>query len=197
MSDRLTERDEQFPDYGDLEWARSRVIDMCASAFTDARLHGAKLLKGFGYPNEVFGRAQDARALATILSRFDAPTQPCAGCAALREEVEKYRTAASVLCGAHIGVPQPACPVCMAEKWLAAFNRSEQFQSGPTHRAEKAEAQCAALREALKENMAEIRQQAGTHYAGCNCTFCSVIARSETAIAPSQPDGTPDTTEDN
>ncbi len=30
----------------------------------------------------------------------------------LREEVEKFRTAANVLCGAHIGVPQNLCPVC-------------------------------------------------------------------------------------
>jgi uncharacterized protein (UPF0210 family) len=28
------------------------------------------------------------------------------------EERDKYRTAASVLCGAHIGLPQASCPVC-------------------------------------------------------------------------------------
>jgi DNA repair exonuclease SbcCD ATPase subunit len=29
-----------------------------------------------------------------------------------REEAEKWRTAARVLCGAHVGVPQATCPVC-------------------------------------------------------------------------------------
>lgn len=37
------------------------------------------------------------------------------------------------------------------DKWLEAFNRSEQFQSGPTQRAEHAEAQLAALRAALEQ----------------------------------------------
>jgi DNA repair exonuclease SbcCD ATPase subunit len=32
--------------------------------------------------------------------------------ATVREEAEKWRSAASVLCGAHIGVPQATCPVC-------------------------------------------------------------------------------------
>jgi hypothetical protein len=36
------------------------------------------------------------------------------------------------------------------DKWLEAFNRSEQFQNGPTKRAEAAESQLAALRAALE-----------------------------------------------
>ena len=72
------------------------------------------------------------------------------------------------------------CPRCNGGCWEI----QPQTQQRPC-------AGCAALREALLENMTEIRQQAGAHYAGCNCTFCSVIARSEAAIAPSQPDGTP------
>ena len=35
------------------------------------------------------------------------------------------------------------------DKWLRAFNESEQFQSGPTKRAEAAESRLAALEEAL------------------------------------------------
>ncbi len=43
-----------------------------------------------------------------------------------------------------------------------------------------------ALAEAHRENIAEIRQQSGKHYTGCNCTFCNVIARSERALAAAQ-----------
>jgi hypothetical protein len=32
--------------------------------------------------------------------------------ATVREQAEKWRSAASVLCGAHIGVPRTTCPVC-------------------------------------------------------------------------------------
>jgi hypothetical protein len=39
---------------------------------------------------------------------------------ALEQEVEKFRTAARVLCGAHIGVPQPSCPVCRVEQLTQA-----------------------------------------------------------------------------
>lgn len=35
------------------------------------------------------------------------------------------------------------------DRWLKAFNESEQFQDGPTKRAEKAEAECAVLRQQL------------------------------------------------
>lgn len=53
----------------DLEWAAERVRSMCASAFIDAGVYGPKLLKGFGYPNETFSRAQDARALQMVLQQ--------------------------------------------------------------------------------------------------------------------------------
>jgi hypothetical protein len=49
------------------EWALQRVTAMCASALVDASIHGKRLLKGFGYPNEAFGRAQDHRALRILL----------------------------------------------------------------------------------------------------------------------------------
>lgn len=51
----------------DYEWAHERVVSMAASAYADARVHGLKLLKGFGYPDEVMRRAQDYRALSIIL----------------------------------------------------------------------------------------------------------------------------------
>lgn len=40
---------------------------------------------------------------------------------AAEAEAEKFRTAARVLCGAHIGVPQATCPVCRAEALEAAL----------------------------------------------------------------------------
>jgi hypothetical protein len=51
-------------------------------------------------------------------------------------------------------------------------------------RAEQAEAALQQAREALAANRDEIRQQAGAHYTGCNCTFCSVIARTDAALHP-------------
>jgi len=36
--------------------------------------------------------------------------------AGVGEEMEKWRTAASVLCGRHVGIPRPECPVCAAER---------------------------------------------------------------------------------
>lgn len=56
----------------DVEWALERVTKMCASALVDARVYGRKLLKGFGYPNETFGRAQDYRALSIVLALLTA-----------------------------------------------------------------------------------------------------------------------------
>lgn len=47
------------------------------------------------------------------------------------------------------------------DKWLANFNRSEQFQSGPTKRAEEAEAQLAAgeaARAALRDNIVHLQR---------------------------------------
>ena len=51
----------------DWEWALDRVTKMCGAALADAHVYGKKLLKGFGYPNETFGRAQDYRALSIVL----------------------------------------------------------------------------------------------------------------------------------
>lgn len=39
------------------------------------------------------------------------------------------------------------------DKWLAHFNRSEQFQNGPTTRAEVAEARVAELEAAIRESL--------------------------------------------
>lgn len=52
----------------DLEWALERVNRLCASALVDAQVYRTKLLKGFGYPNEVFRSAQDFRALLIVLN---------------------------------------------------------------------------------------------------------------------------------
>jgi hypothetical protein len=60
----------------DYEWARERAQRMCAAALMDAQVYRQKLLKGFGYPNETFGRAQDYRALSIILSAL--PPAPAA-----------------------------------------------------------------------------------------------------------------------
>lgn len=35
----------------------------------------------------------------------------------VQEEREKYRVAATVMCGAHIGVPQSECPVCRCNRY--------------------------------------------------------------------------------
>jgi deoxycytidylate deaminase len=51
----------------DFDWAVERVTRMCASAYVDASVYRQKLLKGFGYPNETFRAAQDARALSIVL----------------------------------------------------------------------------------------------------------------------------------
>lgn len=48
-------------------------------------------------------RAEQAEATVAALE---------AALATAQQEAEKFRTAARVLCGAHIGVPQSACPVC-------------------------------------------------------------------------------------
>lgn len=65
-----------FPNpYGianDFDWALDRVQRMCASALLDAQVYGRKMLKGFGYPNEAFSRAQDYRALLIVLNRLGA-----------------------------------------------------------------------------------------------------------------------------
>jgi hypothetical protein len=57
----------------DYAWARERAVNMCASALLDAQVYRQKLLRGFGYPNETFARAQDYRALAILLARLPAP----------------------------------------------------------------------------------------------------------------------------
>lgn len=58
----------QLAQIPDREWALERVTRMQASAMADAAVYGKKLLKGFGYPDEVFSRAQDARALSIVLA---------------------------------------------------------------------------------------------------------------------------------
>jgi len=56
----------------DFDWALERVNRMCAGALIDAQVYGKKQLKGFGYPNETFGRAQDHRALLIVLTALAA-----------------------------------------------------------------------------------------------------------------------------
>jgi hypothetical protein len=51
----------------DFEWARERVVKMCASELVNASVYGKKLLKGFGYPDEAMRAAQDGRALQIVL----------------------------------------------------------------------------------------------------------------------------------
>lgn len=70
----------------DYDWAVDRVTRMCAANFVNAAVYGKKLLKGFGYPNETFSYAQDARALKIVLAalaaketRHDVPVGGC-GC---------------------------------------------------------------------------------------------------------------------
>lgn len=75
----------------DWEWALDRVNRMCASALVDAQVYRQKLLKGFGYPNEVFSRAQDHRALLIVLNRLAAESRPAAG-RPLEETEEKNDT---------------------------------------------------------------------------------------------------------
>lgn len=57
-------------DHEDWNWAIERVTSMCASALLDAQVYRQKLLKGFGYPNETFARAQDYRALNIVLEKL-------------------------------------------------------------------------------------------------------------------------------
>lgn len=56
--------------HDDLEWALERTLRMRDFAEKDAQVYGAKLLKGHGYPDEVFSRAQDARALDIVLGEL-------------------------------------------------------------------------------------------------------------------------------
>jgi hypothetical protein len=49
-------------------------------------------------------------------------------CGELREEAEKWRSAASVLCGAHIGVPQATCPVCELATLRGALEEARQWR---------------------------------------------------------------------
>lgn len=60
----------------DFDWALDRVQRMCASAYLDAQVYGKRLLKGCGYPNESFSRAQDARALSILLNKVTGALSP-------------------------------------------------------------------------------------------------------------------------
>jgi hypothetical protein len=59
---------EREIEQAEIEWAIERATSMCASALLDAQVYGKRLLKGFGYPNETFGRAQDHQALRIVLT---------------------------------------------------------------------------------------------------------------------------------
>jgi len=73
----------RIADPADLEWAVERVTKMCAIAYVNASRFGLKLIKGFGYPDEAFSDAQDARALATVLDQLASKDRDLA---ALRQE---------------------------------------------------------------------------------------------------------------
>jgi hypothetical protein len=69
VEEELRGRLQQLPD--DFEWAKERATNMCAAALIDAQVYRQKLLKGFGYPNETFARAQDYRALNIVLEALE------------------------------------------------------------------------------------------------------------------------------
>jgi hypothetical protein len=72
----------------DLPWALERVTRLCASAYVDASIYRAKLLKGFGYPNETFRAAQDARALTIVLTALEATEARAAALAQERDALQ-------------------------------------------------------------------------------------------------------------
>jgi DNA repair exonuclease SbcCD ATPase subunit len=65
---------------------------MCANALIDAQVYRQKLLKGFGYPNETFARAQDYRALDIVLKSL----------VALREQHEEVSERLDCALGVHV-----------------------------------------------------------------------------------------------
>lgn len=68
--------------------------------------------------------------------------------AAIMDEREKYRLAATVMCGAHIGVPQKECPVCRCEELLGKPVMQTEW--------EKLVAENAALKDQIEELNTEI-----------------------------------------
>jgi hypothetical protein len=64
---------------------------------------------------------------------------------------------------------------------------SSIYAAGLLQRAERAEQQRDTAHAALREIKADIRWQSGAHYEGCNCTFCTVIAKTDAALAASAP----------
>jgi hypothetical protein len=109
----------------DLKWAIDRVNNMAAIALVNAGRLGKKILKGFGYPDEVFSDAQDARALMTVLdalaSAQAAQPSPC--------EWRESETPGWLMPGCRFkGLPRYAvesareykvCPYCTAPLTLA------------------------------------------------------------------------------
>lgn len=67
--------------------------------------------------------------------------------AAARDEAAKWRTAASVLCGEHVGKPLSTCPVCAFIRKSQAFDRL--YQAGTGVRAAIGWARAAGLDRAL------------------------------------------------
>ena len=114
IEDRVT-----YTQSDDLEWALERVTRLCASAYVDASVYRTKLLKGFGYPDETFRAAQDARALTIVLKeyraaaealrqsqealdvlrkRFSPDEYPCRRCGCMEWE-HKYQGLPKCICG--------------------------------------------------------------------------------------------------
>jgi hypothetical protein len=87
----------------DAEWALQRATDLCASASVDAAVYGKKLLKGFGYPNESFRAAQDARALSMVLDRLKAAEAECVTLRAQLVDVKNENARLVLLLGGTAG----------------------------------------------------------------------------------------------
>jgi hypothetical protein len=95
----------------DWEWAIERVTSMCASALLDAQVYRQKLLKGFGYPNETFARAQDYRALNIVLERLKREGAVPLDASHVRLSCRHCLFTGPIACpgcGSHEGLLQPA-----------------------------------------------------------------------------------------
>ena len=90
MSQHLSQSEDQATRIADLPWARERLAKMAANALINSRRFGLKLLKGFGYPDEVFSDAQDYQALSTVLQAL---SEAEGEAARLRQQLDMIRAA--------------------------------------------------------------------------------------------------------
>lgn len=99
---------ETTVDLTDAEWAIDRVTRMAGAAYADAIVYRKKLLKGFGYPNETFSRAQDARALSIVLTLLTARETAPRKVDLLQQLAGKQ----CVQCGGSIDAATARCKAC-------------------------------------------------------------------------------------